>query len=97
MSKWNCPYEVFAEWMSDASKKVDEYNAMTIASVNKQVSFGIIDYEARQIWLAVMLSPYSKLFQGYPSARMVLLKEVKADQGFIFFTNYGSRKVSGVK
>ena len=37
VSKWNCPYEVFAEWMSDASKKVDEYNAMTIASVNKQV------------------------------------------------------------
>ena len=25
---------------------------------------------------------------------MVLLKEVKADQGFIFFTNYGSRKFS---
>merc|ERR1712235_35686 len=69
VSKWNCPYEVFAEWMSDASKKVDEYNAMTIASVNKQ---------------------------GFPSARMVLLKEVKADQGFIFFTNYGSRKAQEI-
>jgi pyridoxamine 5'-phosphate oxidase len=28
---------------------------------------------------------------GRPSARMVLLKEV-ADDGFVFFTNYGSRK-----
>ena len=32
--------------------------------------------------------------QRFSSAHMVLLKEVKADQGFIFFTNYVSRKVS---
>ena len=31
-----------------------------------------------------------------PSARMVLLKEVKADEGFVFFTNYGSRKASEI-
>ena len=27
---------------------------------------------------------------------MVLLKEVKADEGFVFFTNYGSRKASEI-
>ena len=60
-------------------KKVDEYNAMTIASVT-----GIF---------ILCAYTHSKSFLGFPSARMVLLKEVKADQGFIFFTNYGSRKV----
>merc|ERR1712227_740994 len=34
--------------------------------------------------------------EGRPSARMVLLKEVKADEGFVFFTNYGSRKASEI-
>ena len=66
--------------------KVDEYNAMTIAPVNEQVFYPIpytIPYPTH----------CQNPFQGFPSARMVLLKEVKADQGFIFFTNYGSRKV----
>ena len=27
---------------------------------------------------------------------MVLLKEVKADEGFVFFTNYGSRKAGEI-
>ena len=31
---------------------------------------------------------------GRPSARMVLLKEVKDQEGFVFFSNYGSRKAS---
>lgn len=30
--------------------------------------------------------------EGRPSARMVLLKEFGAEEGFIFYTNYGSRK-----
>ena len=81
--------------MSDASKKVDEYNAMTIASVNQQVSFQNIKwYVTNRGQLDGLLQ--LTIFKGFPSARMVLLKEVKADQGFIFFTNYGSRKVTGV-
>ena len=35
--------------------------------------------------------------KGFPSARMVLLKEVKHDQGFVFFTNYGSRKSAEIE
>ena len=35
--------------------------------------------------------------EGFPSARMVLLKEVKHNQGFVFFTNYGSRKAAEIE
>ena len=35
--------------------------------------------------------------QGRPSARMVLLKEMKHQKGFVFFTNYGSRKAGDME
>jgi pyridoxamine 5'-phosphate oxidase len=51
-------------WMHAIETKVEEPNAMTLATCNAL---------------------------GKPSARIVLLKEVK-EKGFVFFTNYESRK-----
>ncbi|MDB5231700.1 MAG: Pyridoxamine 5-phosphate oxidase [Chitinophagaceae bacterium] len=55
----------FRKWWTEAvNSKIDEVNAMTLATVNKD---------------------------GWPSARIVLLKGFD-ENGFIFFTNYNSRK-----
>ena len=59
--------------MSDASKKVDEYNAMTIASVNKQVFI-----------LSCVPTHIQNHFQGFPSARMVPLKKSKPTKDLDF-------------
>jgi pyridoxamine 5'-phosphate oxidase len=59
------PLKQFATWWDDAvDSKIEEVNAMTLATVNEQ---------------------------GYPSARIVLLKDFN-ESGFVFFTNYESRK-----
>jgi pyridoxamine 5'-phosphate oxidase len=59
------PIKQFEKWWADAIKsKVEEANAMTLATCNSK---------------------------GYPSARIVLLKGF-GEEGFIFFTNYESRK-----
>jgi pyridoxamine 5'-phosphate oxidase len=59
------PVLQFGKWWDEAVKSdIDEVNAMTLATVNKD---------------------------GIPSARIVLLKEYDA-KGFVFFTNYNSRK-----
>ncbi len=55
-------------WMHAVETKVEEPNAMTLATCN---SF------------------------GKPSARIVLLKEIKK-KGFVFFTNYESRKATEI-
>jgi pyridoxamine 5'-phosphate oxidase len=51
-------------------------------------------------WLAAVEQPVSMALatasaDGAPSVRMVLLKEAN-ERGFVFFTNYGSRKGSDV-
>jgi pyridoxamine 5'-phosphate oxidase len=56
-------------WMHAIETKVEEPNAMTLATCN---SF------------------------GKPSARIVLLKEIK-EKGFVFFTNYQSRKAKEIQ
>ncbi len=59
------PFIQFKKWWDEAIKsKIEEVNAMTLATCNNQ---------------------------GKPSARIVLLKGIQ-DDGFIFFTNYESRK-----
>jgi pyridoxamine 5'-phosphate oxidase len=59
------PIHQFATWWDDAvDSKIEEVNAMTVATVNEH---------------------------GYPSARIVLLKHFN-ENGFVFFTNYESRK-----
>jgi pyridoxamine 5'-phosphate oxidase len=59
------PIAQFGRWWDEAVKSdIDEVNAMTLATVNKD---------------------------GIPSARVVLLKEYD-ENGFVFFTNYNSRK-----
>jgi pyridoxamine 5'-phosphate oxidase len=59
------PFTQFKKWWDEAiNSKIEEVNAMTLATCNKQ---------------------------GKPSARIVLLKGLH-DDGFVFFTNYGSKK-----
>lgn len=59
------PIEQFGKWWDEAvASHLDEVNAMTLATCNKE---------------------------GKPSARIVLLKGIHKD-GFVFFTNYQSRK-----
>lgn len=59
------PISQFEKWWQQAiESKIEEVNAMTLATVNSN---------------------------GYPSARIVLLKGYN-ENGFIFFTNYESRK-----
>lgn len=61
------PFKQFNNWWDDALKsKIDEVNAMTLATVDPD---------------------------GIPSARIVLLKGFD-EQGFVFFTNYNSRKAN---
>lgn len=56
-------------WMHAIETKVEEPNAMTLATCNAS---------------------------GKPSARIVLLKEIK-ENGFVFFTNYQSRKAKEIE
>lgn len=56
-------------WMHAIETKVEEPNAMTLATCNAS---------------------------GKPSARIVLLKEIKKN-GFVFFTNYQSRKAKDIE
>jgi pyridoxamine 5'-phosphate oxidase len=56
-------------WMHAIETKVEEPNAMTLATCNA----------------------FAK-----PSARIVLLKEIK-ENGFVFFTNYRSRKANDIE
>lgn len=59
------PFEMFNHWFHEAvSSKIDEPNAMTLATADKS---------------------------GFPAARIVLLKGI-SEGGFVFYTNYGSRK-----
>ncbi|MDQ6755664.1 MAG: pyridoxamine 5'-phosphate oxidase [Bacteroidota bacterium] len=64
------PLKQFRQWWNEAiESKVEEVNAMTLATSNKN---------------------------GMPSARIVLLKGFN-EKGFIFFTNYESRKGKELK
>ena len=64
------PMDMFAIWWQHAIEaKVEEPNAMTLATCNKS---------------------------GQPSARIVLLKGT-TDEGFEFFTNYGSHKAKDLE
>jgi pyridoxamine 5'-phosphate oxidase len=61
----NDPVSQFGKWWNEAiNSKIDEVNAMTLATCTKQ---------------------------GFPSARIVLLKGY-TNEGFIFYTNYQSHK-----
>lgn len=64
------PIKQFQNWWQQAIQaKIDEPNAMTLATCNAS---------------------------GKPSARIVLLKAIK-ENGFVFFTNYESRKAREIK
>jgi pyridoxamine 5'-phosphate oxidase len=58
-----------AWWLNAIETKIEEPNAMTLATCNAS---------------------------GKPSARIVLLKEIK-ENGFVFFTNYESRKAKEIE
>ena len=64
------PFKQFQKWWDQAvESEIDEVNAMTLATVNKE---------------------------GKPSARIVLLKDFN-DKGFVFFTNYHSKKGTDIE
>lgn len=61
------PFDLFAEWYSNATKNEVEGNAMTLSTA---------------------------ALDGQPSSRTVLLSEFSHENGFIFYTDYTSRKAT---
>lgn len=99
---------MFNLWLNEATEtpEILEPNAMCLATASRSVNCycrnyqdtnSIASFENQCVISSNVIYTASELINrdGLPSARFVLLKDFD-ENGFVFFTNYGSRKAEDI-